>query len=77
MAMGIAVLVLSCLYLVVAIVLAALGIWAFMHVLFALAFGLIGFLFVSLGIIGLYMGRIYDEAKGRPIYIIDEKINLK
>ncbi len=76
MGAGIAVLVLSCLYLIVAIVLAALGIWEVMHVLFAVAFALIGLLFVSLGIIGLYLGRIYDEAKGRPIYIIDEKVNF-
>ncbi|MCR4436887.1 MAG: glycosyltransferase family 2 protein [Clostridiales bacterium] len=32
-----------------------------------------GLLFILLGIIGEYVGRIYDEAKGRPLYIIDEK----
>jgi hypothetical protein len=26
-----------------------------------------------LGIIGGYIGRIYDETKGRPLYIIGEK----
>ena len=77
MAMGASVLILSCLYLVLAVVLTSLHIWAVMHVLFALVFMLIGFLFVSLGIIGLYLGRIYDEAKERPIYIIAEKINFK
>ena len=76
MAMGASVLILSCLYLVLAVVLTSLHIWAVMHVLFALVFMLIGFLFVSLGIIGLYLGRIYDEAKERPIYIIAEKINF-
>jgi len=25
---------------------------------------------------GMYIGRIYDEAKARPLYIIDEKINF-
>ena len=29
-----------------------------------------GFLMLSLGIIGTYMARIYDEVKGRPRYII-------
>ncbi|MEN6315409.1 MAG: glycosyltransferase family 2 protein [Clostridiaceae bacterium] len=32
-----------------------------------------GFMFIFLGIIGEYIGRIYDEAKGRPLYIIGEK----
>lgn len=32
-----------------------------------------GLVFIMLGIIGEYVGRIYDEAKGRPLYIIGEK----
>jgi dolichol-phosphate mannosyltransferase len=28
---------------------------------------------ISLGIIGEYLGRIYDEVKGRPLYLIDQK----
>jgi polyisoprenyl-phosphate glycosyltransferase len=32
-----------------------------------------GATFIMLGVIGEYVGRIYDEAKGRPLYIISEK----
>lgn len=28
---------------------------------------------VSLGILGEYIGRLYDEAKGRPLYIVSEE----
>jgi dolichol-phosphate mannosyltransferase len=28
---------------------------------------------ISLGIIGEYLGRIYDEVKGRPLYLIEKK----
>ena len=76
MALGIALTILSLCYLVVSIVLAAVNVWTIIPAMFALVFLLIGLLFVSLGIFGLYLGRIYDEAKGRPIYIIDEKINF-
>ncbi|MCR3760857.1 glycosyltransferase family 2 protein [Clostridium felsineum] len=32
-----------------------------------------GVILMILGIMGEYIGRIYDEAKGRPLYIIGEK----
>lgn len=63
-------------YLVLGIVFTCLGTWPLMHVLFALVFLLIAVLFISLGIFGLYLGRIYDEAKARPVYIIEETINF-
>lgn len=31
---------------------------------------------LSLGLMGEYIGRIYDEVKRRPMFIIDRKINL-
>lgn len=67
---------LSFCYLVVSIVLASIGTLSYLHILFSIVFILISGLFASLGIFGLYLGRIYDEVKNRPIYIIDEQINF-
>lgn len=35
-----------------------------------------GVVLLMLGIIGEYIGRIYDEAKGRPLYVIREELNF-
>lgn len=34
-----------------------------------------GLIIFILGIVGLYLGKIFESVKNRPIYIIDEKIN--
>ena len=31
---------------------------------------------LALGVVGEYIGRIYDETKGRPMYIVDKKVNF-
>ena len=35
-----------------------------------------GMQLISIGLIGTYIGRIYDEAKKRPLYIIGERIGF-
>ena len=39
----------------------------------ALMVFLSGLVIASVGVVGAYVGRIYDEAKGRPLYIIAER----
>ena len=36
-----------------------------------------GMIFCILGLMGQYIGRIFDESKGRPLYIVESKINYK
>ena len=35
-----------------------------------------GIILLVLGIIGEYIGRIYDEAKGRPLYVVGDVVNI-
>lgn len=39
-------------------------------------FFMFGLLFAIIGITGLYIGKIFDEVKRRPLYVIQETINL-
>lgn len=35
-----------------------------------------GIQLIFLGVIGEYLGRIYDEVKGRPLYLLDQSYNV-
>lgn len=35
-----------------------------------------GLILISLGILGLYVGKIFEQTKDRPLFIIDKKLNL-
>ena len=32
---------------------------------------------ITIGIIGEYLGRIYEEVKNRPLYIVDETVGIQ
>lgn len=46
--------------------------WTSVMVLMLLCTGVI---LISLGILGMYMGKIFDEVKNRPIYIVERIVN--
>jgi glycosyltransferase involved in cell wall biosynthesis len=33
-----------------------------------------GFITLTLGVAGLYIGKIFDQVKGRPLYVVDTKV---
>jgi dolichol-phosphate mannosyltransferase len=42
-----------------------------------LAIGLTGLVLAALGLVGEYVGRAYEEAKGRPLYILREAVGFE
>ncbi len=47
--------------------------WASLFVLILFVSGLI---ILSIGICGIYIGKIFEQTKNRPLFIVDKKINL-
>jgi dolichol-phosphate mannosyltransferase len=35
-----------------------------------------GLILMALGIVGLYVGKIFEQTKDRPLFIVDEKLNF-
>ena len=35
-----------------------------------------GLIIANLGIIGIYLGKVFDETKKRPLYVISKRINI-
>ena len=64
-------------YFVVSLVLWPLGMapGAVSHLILALV-GLFGLQFLVLGLVGEYVGRIFEEAKGRPLYVVRETLGF-
>lgn len=36
-----------------------------------------GFVLISLGVIGLYVGKVFEQVKGRPLYLIDTETDAE
>ncbi len=76
-AVGVALGVLGVMGLIAMIVLTSIFGSACPQWLWAVAGGVLLFalLFCFLGVYGMYLGRMYDELKNRPLYIVAETLN--
>ena len=66
--------ILSFIYLIVSIVLTCTGAMSYFNIVLSAIFIALSMLFIFMGFMGLYLARIYDEAKRRPNYIIEERM---
>jgi dolichol-phosphate mannosyltransferase len=76
---------LGSLALLISILLFVIGIWDYFvnhntyplyRWLVNIIFGFVGLQFLLIWLLGEYIGRIYDQAKDRPLYIVDKKVNF-
>jgi dolichol-phosphate mannosyltransferase len=75
LSMGVFLAIASVIYGVVVIVLKLAGVSVvpgYASLLFAITF-LSGIQLAVMGMVGLYVGRIYDEARARPLYVVRER----
>ncbi len=68
----------SCLYLLLTLILDLCDVWLVSGLYYLGGFILLalGLLMVCLGFVGQYIGRICDEVRGRPYYIIADKVGF-
>lgn len=69
----------SLIYLIVALILLCCGVLSLAGQMFAIlciSLFFSGITLISLGILGMYTGRIYEEAKDRPLYTIRDLVNF-
>ena len=66
------------LWLLVLIILAICGVFFRQWQLIVAFMGIFaGIILIGMGILGEYIGRIYDEAKGRPLYTVLRTVNFE
>ncbi len=76
---GIGLCFLMVLYVLISLVLTWCGVMfaPWMAYLCAALGFLIGLVMIFIGILGIYIGRIFDEVKNRPLYLVSQKINFE
>jgi dolichol-phosphate mannosyltransferase len=63
-------------YLVFRYVTRGVGVEGWTSLMVALFF-IAGLLFANLGVLGLYIGNTFDQAKRRPLYVVQKVVNLE
>ena len=64
------------LYNVCAFFFGVIGVPGFTTTVFSIWF-VGGMLMMQLGIVGLYIGKIFDQVKGRPLYVVMDEVNIE
>ncbi|MDU1889950.1 MAG: glycosyltransferase family 2 protein [Dysgonomonas sp.] len=67
--------ILAALYTLILWLLGEIAVMGYTSLIISIWF-LSGIIIITLGIVGLYVGRTFEGVKNRPIYIISDKINL-
>ena len=78
--LGVGISIASFIYMVVLIILKLCGVLSTVlgwTSIVAISLFFNGLILMILGILGSYIGRIYEEVKGRPLYVIQDKINFE
>lgn len=78
--LGVGLSIISFIYMVVLIILKLCGVLSTVlgwTSIVAISLFFNGIILMILGILGNYIGRIYEEVKGRPLYVIQDKINFE
>lgn len=78
--LGVGLSIISFIYMVVLIILKLCGVLSTVlgwTSIVAISLFFNGIILMILGILGNYIGRIYEEVKGRPLYVIQNKINFE
>ncbi len=68
--------ILIALYNVVARITGIIAVQGFTTTVFSIWF-VGGLMLFGMGVLGLYIGKIFDQVKGRPLFVVREELNIK
>lgn len=64
------------LYNVIAYFSGLIGVAGFTSTIFSIWF-VGGMLMMQIGIVGIYIGKVFDQVKGRPLYVVMDEVNME